>query len=113
MKRKNKPETLQCTAVINIKTGNCYGRTLYIYHGLLDNKGHLLTGNCYGSTLYIYHGLLDNKGHLLIGNCYGSTLYIYHGLLDNKGRLPYELNCIWIMDPGIFSHLMDEVGAQD
>ena len=44
-KQQNKPETLQCTAVINTKTGNCYGRTLYIYHGLLDNKGHLLTGN--------------------------------------------------------------------
>lgn len=43
-KTKHKPETLQCTAVINVKRGNCYGRTLYIYHGLLDNKGHLLAG---------------------------------------------------------------------
>ena len=42
--KKKTPETLQYTAVINIKTGNCYGRTFYVYDRLLSNKGHLLTG---------------------------------------------------------------------
>ena len=48
LKARKKPlETLQCTAAIKIKTSNCYGKTLYNYHGLLDNKGHLLVGlNC-------------------------------------------------------------------
>ena len=47
------------------KTGSCYGRTLYNFHGWWINKGHLLAGlNCkldYGSKDIFSH-LMDGVG---------------------------------------------------